>query len=200
MARRSSLLFSGAAALALAACGSSSSRSQLPGGDFWDAIAPLCGNAYLGEMTTTYSADRDWANSRLVLHVVSCSREGVVMDFNITDDRTRTWTLSPVEGGGILFRINRSEGTGPGIDSYGGVSLEGVDAMAQVFPIDEESRAKFEDMGILGSTQNVWTITLNPTEQTLAYHVQRVTSERGMAFDLSQAVPVETPADWSPPA
>lgn len=200
MARRVSLFFSGAAALALAACGSSSSRSGLPDGDFWEAFAPLCGNAFLGEMTTTYSADRNWAKSRLVLEVASCSPEGVVMNFNITDDRTRSWAFSPVEGGGILFRINRAEGTGPGIDSYGGVSLEGADSMVQVFPIDEESRGKFEDVGIAGSTQNVWTLTLNPTEQTLEYHVQRVTSERGMVFDLSEPVPVETPADWSPPA
>ncbi|MEL6568708.1 MAG: hypothetical protein AAFQ22_09840 [Pseudomonadota bacterium] len=200
MTKRTSVLFSAAAALALAACGSSSTPNGLPGGAFWEALDPLCGNAYLGDMTTTYSADRDWKNSRLILHVESCSRDGAVMNFNVTDDRTRTWTLSPTEDGGVLYRIGRTEGTGPGIDSYGGLSSEGVDALVQVFPIDDESRAKFEEKGIVGSTQNVWTLTLDPTEQTLAYHVQRLSSERGMIFDLSEAVPVETPADWQPPA
>jgi len=36
-------------------------------------------------MTTTCSVDRNWANSRRVLHVAECSRDGVVAHFNITE-------------------------------------------------------------------------------------------------------------------
>jgi len=189
-----------AATLALAACGASTSPGPgLPQGAFWDAFAPLCGQGYLGEMTTTYSADRDWANSRLVLHVAECSRDGVVAHFNITDDRTRTWTFTPDEDGTIRFSIGRAEGTGPGIDSYGGVSSEGADARVQVFPIDAESRGRFEEMRLMGSTQNVWTLGFEEDGTGFTYHVQRINSERGMRFDLTEAVPVETPEDWRPP-
>ncbi|MEM9739206.1 MAG: hypothetical protein AAF829_05000 [Pseudomonadota bacterium] len=193
-----SVLFSGAATLALAACGASSNPTGLPEGAFWEAIAPLCGNGYLGDMTTTYSADRDWKNSRLILHFESCTRDGVVINFNITDDRTRTWTLTHTNGGTIQYRIDRSEGSGPGISAYGGLSTQGPDSLVQVFPIDEASKAKFAELGIIGSLSNVWTLALNSEAETLSYHVQRASSERGMIFDLSEAVRVETPDGWQP--
>ncbi|MEL6754263.1 MAG: hypothetical protein AAFO57_09575 [Pseudomonadota bacterium] len=186
--------------LALAACGSAATGPNLPEGAFWEAFAPLCGNAYLGGMTTTYSADRDWKNSRLILHVEDCAQDGVKANFNITEDRTRTWTFTPGEDGNINLRIGRAEGTGPGIESYGGVSTEGADAMIQIFPIDEESRAAFEEKRIMLSTQNVWTLGFADEGAAFIYHVQRIASERGMRFDLSTPVPVETPEDWEPPA
>lgn len=185
--------------LALAACGGSTGPQGLPKGAFWEQLSALCGNAYEGRMTTTYSADRDWSRERLILDVAECSSEGVVINFNRSDDRTRIWTISPQPDGAIGYHIRRTEGAGPdGIGTYGGISTEGADAMAQVFPIDSESKAMFEELRIILSTQNVWTLTIDPEAQTLSYHVQRLDSERGMEFDISSPVGVEAPEGWEP--
>ena len=185
--------------LALAACGSSDGAYGLPKGAFWDQLTALCGNAYEGRVTTNYSADRDWKRDRLILDVADCSADGVVINFNRSDDRTRICTVTAMPDGGIGFHISRTEGAGPeGIGTYGGISTEGPDAMAQVFPIDAESKAMFEELRIILSTQNVWSFTIDPEAQTLSYHVHRIDSERGLEFDLSTPVPVGMPDGWEP--
>ncbi|MEO0466952.1 MAG: hypothetical protein AAF216_10435 [Pseudomonadota bacterium] len=182
--------------LALASCGSSTGPYGLPKGEFWNQLTSLCGNAYEGRVTTTYSADRDWRRERLILDVAECDADGVLINFNIGDDRTRTWTITPREDGTIGYHIGRDEGTGPGLTGYGGISVEGPDALAQVFPIDEPSKAMFEEIRLILSLQNVWSLTFDPGAGTLTYHVQRIDSERGMQFDISSPVSVETPDGW----
>lgn len=184
--------------LALAACGRSTSAYGLPEGAFWDNLTALCGKAYEGRVTTNYSADRDWKRERLILDVAECSADGVEINFNVGEDRTRTWSITPREGGAIGYHIARAEGTGPGVSGYGGVSTEGPDALAQVFPIDEASKAMFESIQLMFSTENVWSLTFDPEAQTFTYHVQRMSGERRIAFDISLAVPIEMPEGWEP--
>lgn len=178
------------AMLALAACGGpsgSGGNDALPQGAFWDGLEPACGQVLPGEMLSRRSADRDWRRRGVSLDLVECSREGIRMVLAVGDDRSRSWTLTPQDDG-ILFRIERAEGTGPGVSGYGGLSTEGPDAMRQVFPADAVTKEMFAERNLVLALENVWSLTLDPEAGHLTYEVERISGGRKMRFDLNGAV------------
>lgn len=184
MSFRQAFFFPVAVSLALAACGGPSTPGQLPDGAFWQAIAPACGDIYEGEMLSDEPTDREWQNAGILLEITECSGDGIDMVFQVGDDRSRSWRLTPVANG-IDFRIERAEGTGPGVSGYGGVSSQGPDSLVQVFPIDARTKEMFRQKGLMLALENVWTLEADPEAETLTYEVERIANGRRMRFDLS---------------
>ncbi len=182
-----SKLIAAFAMLALAACGGPSGPGDVggvPDGAFWKTLQPACGKLLPGDMLSRRSADRDWRRAGVSLDVVECSREGVRMVLAVGDDRSRSWILTPQDGG-ILFRIDRAEGTGPGVTGYGGLSTEGADAMRQIFPTDDVTKEIFTERNLVLALDNVWSLTLDPESGHLTYEVERTSGGRKMRFDLN---------------
>ena len=186
------VVVSASAMLAFAACGSPT--PSFPQGAFWDALEPACGTVLPGEMLSNASSDRDWRRRGVSLDVTECSSEGMRMVVQVGNDRSRTWILTQAADG-IDFRIERAEGTGPGVSGYGGVSSEGADAMRQVFPADEVTKEMFSERGLALALENVWSLTIDPEAGDLVYEVERISGGRKIRFDLSGAANEAAPAE-----
>ena len=89
---------------------------------FFERLISLCGNAYRGRVISSDSADRDFAASRLVMHVRSCSADEIRIPFHVGDDRSRTWVISRNEEGGLTLKHDHRdpEGNPDGLHWYGG--------------------------------------------------------------------------------
>src|SRR5687768_11887891 len=89
------------AVFALVAFGGCATIAEAPAPQlaFFERLRSLCGSAYQGRVVSTDAADRNFAASRLVMHVRSCSADEIRIPFHVGDDRSRTWVVSRTDGG-----------------------------------------------------------------------------------------------------
>lgn len=186
------------AALALAGCATTNtapvSASDNPQDQFMARLNALCGNAYEGRVVTTDPADKDFASSRLVMHVRECSPTEVKVPFHVGENRSRTWIFTRTADGIRLKHDHRLEnGSDDPVTMYGGDTAEPGTATAQAFPVDAESIALFKanDLGV--SVTNVWHVEV--TDDTYAYVLRRPNRHLRVEFDLNRPV-TPPPAPW----
>lgn len=178
------------AAIALSACGPVATEPT-PDSLFFERINGLCdGQAYAGRLVSDDAVDADFKSAIMVMGPATCDRLTVRIPFAVDEDRSRTWVISQTANGLRLKHDHRHEdGTEDVLTQYGGDSSSGTSAW-QDFPVDEETRALFIDQDIEVSTQNTWTVAIEPGEM-FAYQMRRPERLFRVEFDLS--TPVEAP-------
>ena len=185
------------AAMLLAGCattGTTMADGANPQDAFMARLNALCGKAFEGRVVTTDPADKDFASSRLVMHVRECSPTQVKVPFHVGENRSRTWIFTRTADGIRLKHDHRLEnGSDDPVTMYGGDTAEPGTATAQAFPVDAESIALFKanDLGV--SVTNVWHVEV--TDDTYAYVLRRPNRHLRVEFDLDRPV-TPPPAPW----
>ena len=162
---------------------------------FFERLRSLCGNAYRGRVISSDSADRDFAGSRLVMHVRSCSADEIRIPFHVGDDQSRTWVISRTGDGLRLKHDHRHEdGSEDVLTQYGGDSVAAGTAQRQEFPADSHSRDLFLREANPQSVTNVWSVEVAPGE-TFVYELRRPNRFFRVEFDLTRPV-APPPPPW----
>ena len=162
---------------------------------FFERLRSLCGNAYQGRMVSTDPADRDFASSRLVMHVRTCSAHEVRIPFHVGDDHSRTWVVSRTPEALRLKHDHRHEdGSEDVLSQYGGDTMAVGNSRRQEFPADQYSRELFRREGNPASVDNVWAMEIVPG-QTFAYELRRPNRHFRVEFDLTRPV-TPPPPPW----
>jgi len=154
-------------------------------------LSALCGQAFEGHVASDDPRDADWASQRLVMHVRTCSDDEIRIPLHVGEDRSRTWVVTRLEGGGLRLKHDHrhADGSEDVLTQYGGDTLDPPVAGRAAFPADAYSRALFEREGIPASMENVWSITLAGDRFT--YALDR--PERHFAAEFDLGAPVAAP-------
>lgn len=172
-----------------------------PADAFLAAFRPHCGLAYAGRVIANDPPQEEdpFADHELVMHVRECGETEIRIPFHVGEDRSRTWILTRTEGGLRLKHDHRHEdGSDDETTMYGGDTSEPGSALRQEFPVDAESVALFERVGLNASLTNVWAMEILPGEW-FRYELTRPGGrEFRVEFDLRE--PVEAPpSPWGHP-
>ncbi len=175
----------------LAASACATPHQSSPRDMFFESLAPLCGRAFEGRVTTSDPADARFAGERLVMHVRSCAGDEVRIPFHVGEDRSRTWVITRLDGALRLKHDHRHEdGAEDALTQYGGDTNSPGARNHQDFPADAFSRDLFLNRGIPASIENVWSIEIEPGE-TFAYELRRPNRHFRVEFDLTR--PIDPP-------
>ncbi|HEX8527607.1 hypothetical protein [Allosphingosinicella sp.] len=163
---------------------------------FFQRLLTMCGRAYEGRVTSPPTdADRDFAASRLVMHVASCTDSEIRIPFHVGENRSRTWVISRTAEGLRLKHDHRHEdGSEDELTQYGGDAPPPGTARRQEFPADAHSRALFERRNIPQSIANVWAVEIDEGRM-FAYELRRPNRFFRVEFDLTRPAPLP-PAPW----
>ena len=122
---------------------------------FMERLSEYCGNAYAGKLVSTDDVDAGFAAESIVMHVRDCSNEEIRIPLHVGENRSRTWIVSQTEAGLRLKHDHRHEdGHADDVNIYGGDSSDDSSETKFVFPVDDFSKAMFDDAGIPESSQN----------------------------------------------
>ncbi len=171
--------------LALAACAGTPPPVQAT---FFANLSALCGKSFAGRLDSTDAADAEFAGKPLVMGVVDCAQSGVVrIPFAVGADRSRTWVVTQLPGGGLRLKHDHrhADGAEDVLSQYGGDTAARGDATRQDFPVDAFSKALFARENRAVSMTNVWTLELKPGA-TFAYELNRANRHFRVVFDLTQ--------------
>lgn len=156
----------------LAGCASTPAPAG-PQDVFMARLNALCGQRFVGRVTTDDPADADFRNNRLLMHVRDCSADEVGIPFAVGEDRSRRWIVTRTAAGLRLKHDHRDEqGVIHGYHLYGGDTAEAGTATRQEFPVDRESIEQFVAGGATVSTTNVWALEVHPGRM-FAYELRR---------------------------
>jgi hexosaminidase len=166
---------------------------QSPGQDvFWQRLQSLCGKAFAGKLTDSNASDSVFARSPVVMHVRNCSPEEIRIPLHVGNDRSRTWVITPADGGLRLKHDHRHrDGSEDAVTQYGGDTMKPGGPSRQEFYADSLTASL-----IPAARTNVWTIEIVP-DKTFAYGLRREGTDRKfrVEFDLTKPVPAP-PAPW----
>ncbi len=181
-------------AICLAACGNGSNVT--PDAAYFERMTQLCdGNAYGGRLVSTDEADADFRDAEMTIGPASCTGLMVRVPFRVGDDRSRTWEITRTVNGIRLKHDHRHrDGSEDVLTQYGGDSLQPGSAARQDFPADAETKALFVREGIEVSSQNTWTMEIEPG-QIFAYQMSRPNRLFRVEFDLTEPV-ASPPPPW----
>lgn len=183
-------------ALILVLAGCATTPAADPQSRFLDSLRAMCGQAFEGRVASaSVEADRDMMSSRLVMHVRSCSDEGVRIPFHVGEDRSRTWVVTRTDTGLRLKHDHRHEdGSEDVLTQYGGDTVSAGTAERQTFPADAFSRELFQRENIPVSMANVWAMEVVPG-RLFAYELRRPNRHFRVEFDLTRPV-APPPPPW----
>ena len=171
---------------------------EAPADAFFRELSVHCGHSYAGRITANQPPpDQDpFVDQRLIVHIRDCTETELRLPFHVGEDRSRTWILRrDGERLQLKHEHRHADGSEDAVSQYGGTSTDPGNATRQSFPIDSQSRERFEREGLIASLKNVWTMEIEP-ERRLVYELSRPSGRLfRVEFDLSR--PVETPpAAW----
>jgi hexosaminidase len=158
--------------------------------EFWNRLQSLCGKAFAGRLTDSNASDSMFARSRVVMHVRSCTSDEIRIPLHVGDDRSRTWVITPADGGLRLKHDHRHrDGSADSVTQYGGDTFRPGGLGRQEFAADSLTAAL-----IPAARTNVWTIEIIPGK-TFAYGLRRDGTDRKfrVEFDLTQPVAAPPP-------
>lgn len=160
---------------------------------FWASLRALCGQAFAGTLVEANPPDTVIARSELRMHVRQCSDSVIRVPFHVGDDRSRTWVVTRLPGGGLRLKHDHRhrDGSEDAITQYGGDTRGEGSATRQEFHADAHTASL-----IPAASTNVWTIEIAPGER-YTYALRREGTDRRFRvdFDLTRAVPLP-PAPW----
>lgn len=172
-----------------------------PQATFMTALRQHCGQAYAGRILSNVPAEAEdpFAGKPLVMHVRECSESEIRIPFHVGDDRSRTWVISRTDSGLRLKHDHRhADGSEDALTQYGGDTALPGSAARQEFPVDDFSKAMFEQQGRAVSMENTWAIEIEPGVRYL-YELSRPSGRLfQVEFDLATPVPAP-PAPWGHP-
>lgn len=183
------------AALLVASC-SGASHDAAPGAEYFERLTHLCdGQAYAGRLVSSDEADADFRTAEMTIGPATCSGLMVRIPFSVDDDRSRTWEITrTVDGIRLKHDHRHRDGSEDVLTQYGGDSLGTGSAARQDYPADDETKALFIREGIEVSTQNTWTIEIEPG-QLFAYQMSRPDRLFRVEFDLTEPT-ITPPPPW----
>lgn len=173
--------------------GCQTATPPLPGEGLWNALRPLCGQAFAGRLTEgTEASDAAIGKERLVMHVRSCTAAEIRVPFHVGGNRSRTWVLSRTPSGVRLKHDHRHEdGTADRVTQYGGDTRAGDDDLSLDFFADEYTGALLP-----AARTNIWTVAVAPGK-SFSYGLRREESGRRFRVDFDLTEPVTAPpAPW----
>lgn len=180
-----------ASALWLAACGGGAGD---PAAEalYFERLSQLCnGEAYAGKLVSEDAVDADFKSATMIMGPATCDGLTVRIPFAVDEDRSRTWVVTRTETGLRLKHDHRHEdGSEDVLTQYGGDSTPDGTAARQDFPVDAETRTLFIAQEIEVSTQNTWTVEIEPGD-LFAYQMSRPERLFRVEFDLT--TPVDAP-------
>jgi hypothetical protein len=156
---------------------------------FWNSLKALQGKTFEGTLVNAPAND-DFAEKKLVMHVLFSDDETILIPFNVGDNLSRTWVFKNKNNRIELKHDHRMKnGENDKITMYGGISTNNGNSNMQVFPADQETQNL-----IHGAFSNVWWVTLNPT--TFTYNLRRIGSDRvfTVSFDLTKEIEKPVPS------
>lgn len=179
-------------ALSLVGCATLAAPTPQPEQVFFERLATLCdGQAYAGTLVSNDAADADFKGADMRMGPATCDAEMIRVPFAVGDDRSRTWEISQTELGIRLKHDHRhKDGTEDVLTQYGGDSDATGSVGQQDFPADAETKALFIRENIEVSTQNTWSVEIDPGTM-FVYQMRRPERLFRVEFDLTQ--PVEAP-------
>jgi hypothetical protein len=167
--------------------------ADVPGERFWQAMQPLCGQAFEGRLAEgTEPSDAEIGRERLVAHVRDCSEREIRIPFHVGEDRSRTWVLTRSEAGVRLKHDHRHEdGSEDEVTQYGGDTKDAHDGLSLDFHADAYTAELLP-----AARTNIWTMAVEPGK-SFTYMLRR--DEQGrrfrVEFDLGRPGP-EPPPAW----
>jgi len=159
---------------------------------FWASLEALCGQAFEGRVVESQPPDEAFESQTLVMHVRECQSDEIRIPFQVGEDRSRTWVITPTPTGLRLKHDHRHEdGTEDEITQYGGDTRGPGTAIVQDFHADV-----FTGNLVPAAATNVWTVEVDPG-RLFAYALRREGADRRfrVEFDLQRPVPTP-PAPW----
>lgn len=175
--------------VALLASGSATAQTpRQPAEAFFERMSALCGKSFNGKLAAGDDSDASFANAQMQAHVRSCTDREIQISFDVGEDRSRTWIITPIDGGlRLKHRHMLKDGTEDPVSQYGGDTAQQGTATRQEFPADTYSKAMFTKEGRTVSNANIWAFELEP-QQTLTYELARPNRLFRVAFDLANPV------------
>jgi hypothetical protein len=172
--------------LLLAGC--ATARAPHPADALWNALQPLCGQAFEGRVVEgTEPSDAPFREQRLVMHVRQCSADEIRIPFHAGENRSRTWVLTRTADGVRLKHDHRHEdGSEDRITQYGG-DTRGAAGTSLDFHADEYT-AKL----IPAAATNIWTVAVDQGK-TFTYGLRRANRRFRVEFDLTRPVAAPPP-------
>lgn len=168
------------------ACASAPVRER-PGEALWNALRPLCGNAYEGRLVEgTEPSDAAIGEQRLVMWVRDCGDDEIRIPFRVGADHSRTWILTRTDRGVRLKHDHRhADGVEDDVSRYGGDTRGAADGRSLDFHAD----AFTADL-LPAAATNVWTVAVEPG-RTFTYALRREAEGRRFRVDFDLTRPVE---------
>ncbi|MEM7639422.1 MAG: hypothetical protein AAF269_10180 [Pseudomonadota bacterium] len=178
--------------LVLAGC--SGGGDAAPSAEYFERLTQLCdGQAYAGRLVSNDEADADFQNIEMTIGPASCTGLMVRIPFRVGEDRSRTWEVTRTTDGIRLKHDHRHrDGTEDVLTQYGGDSDDSVTSGRHDFPADQETKDLFIREGIEVSTQNTWSVEIEPG-QLFAYQMSRPNRLFRVEFDLTEATDLPPP-------
>jgi len=163
-----------------------------PVADFHANIQTLCGQSFLGKVTSSDPQDEDWRKVDLTLGPIECvSQDLTSMALAVGEDESRVWSLKLIEDDTVLeFRHAHTlkDGSPDPVTEYGGYARSPESTSTHlVVPVDEASKKVFAENGLQASMTNTWTLTLQ-SDGTLVYELTREGRQFTAEFDISQPI------------
>jgi len=180
--------------LCLAGCASLSSSPIATDSVFFDRLTALCdGQAYAGSLVSNDAVDADFKDAELRMGPAICDGDVIRIPFTVGDDRSRIWEISRTQTGLRLKHDHRhKDGSEDVLTQYGGDSDATGSIGQQDFPADEETKALFIRENIEVSTQNTWSLEVDPGTR-FVYQMRRPERLFRVEFDLTQSVEAPPP-------
>lgn len=138
-------------------------------------------------MVSSDAADEGFVGAQMQMHAVSCSENEVRLNFQVNEDRSRTWVLTRTEDGIHLAHDHRhKDGTPDEITNYGGEGVAQTQSRVE-FPAGAYTLDLFKEKGLTASLTNVWAFEFKQ-DQTFAYELRRPNRFFRVEFDLERAL------------
>lgn len=165
---------------------------QLPRDTFFQQLAQMEGQAFLGMVCAAPEGDTVFAGKAIMLHVSALRNDSVFLHLHVGENRSRNWIVARSTLSLELRHIHRhQDGTLDAITDYGGMTTNPGSGVVQFFPADDRTHQV-----IPTAAGSVWWMEFTSDRQ-FRYHLRRLGSERYfcLSFDLSSSIPIP-PRAW----
>lgn len=137
---------------------------------FFESLAQLCGSRFEGQVEFPEDPGDAFRDKLLVAHIADCRADAIRIPFHVGEDRSRTWVLRRVSGGGLELKHDHrhADGTPDEVTMYGGTTQTSGTPLSQSFPADALTAEL-----IPAAATNEWSLTLSEDGTRLTYSLER---------------------------